>query len=162
MKGIEDLRSMQTEKALYRLGWISIIVIIGLWSILKIANISIIDYLPPCYPYIRYGFYCPGCGGTRAVVAFCSGDIMKSIWYHPFVPYFAVLFLIFMVTHTLEALLGKPFNCKCFKRGIMTEKLIQIKGMRYKNMYIFIGVGIILLQWIGKNIIWFWYEIHII
>ena len=43
----------------------------------------------PCPFRFFTGLYCPGCGGTRAVLALLSGDVGKSLYYHPFVLYMA-------------------------------------------------------------------------
>lgn len=48
----------------------------------------------PCLFRFFTGLYCPGCGGTRAVLALLSGDLKASIYYHPFVPYAALALLV--------------------------------------------------------------------
>lgn len=45
----------------------------------------------PCLFHLLTGFYCPGCGGTRAVQLLLRGEIGKSFQYHPFVPYLAAV-----------------------------------------------------------------------
>lgn len=35
--------------------------------------------LPECILYKYTGFYCPGCGNTRAVIALLKGDILLSL-----------------------------------------------------------------------------------
>lgn len=35
--------------------------------------------LPECMMYKFTGFYCPGCGNTRAVIALLHGDILLSL-----------------------------------------------------------------------------------
>ena len=47
------------------------------------------SYPLPCVFYSLTGFYCPGCGGTRAVRALLSGHPVLSFLYHPVVPYMA-------------------------------------------------------------------------
>ena len=41
----------------------------------------------PCLFHFFTGFYCPGCGGTRAVRLLLKGDLAGSFQYHPFVLY---------------------------------------------------------------------------
>ena len=41
----------------------------------------------PCLFHLITGFYCPGCGGTRAVKYLLHGQILKSIRYRPLVFY---------------------------------------------------------------------------
>lgn len=52
---------------------------------------EIASLLPECMFHRVTGLYCPGCGGTRAVLAFLRGNFVASFCYHPLVPYTAVL-----------------------------------------------------------------------
>ena len=63
------------------------------------------------------------------------GQFLKSLYSHPFVLYGTVLYLCFMGSHTLSLL----------TKG-------KVKGMKYRNSYTYIGVGLILLNFVGKNI----------
>lgn len=38
---------------------------------------------PECFVLKRFGVYCPGCGMTRAVQGFLSGDLVSSFRMHP-------------------------------------------------------------------------------
>lgn len=62
---------------------------------------------------------------------------MKSFLYHPVVPYAAAVYLWFMVSHTIEYL---------------SKGRIPI-GMRYTDKYLYVALGIILVQWIIKNVL---------
>lgn len=87
----------------------------------------------------RYtGAYCPGCGGTRAIVALFTGHILDSIIYNPFVPYFAVIAGIFYVSQTLRYLThGK------------------VRGWHFRDVFLYIGIGILVINCIVKNILHF-------
>lgn len=50
----------------------------------------------------RFGIYCPGCGGTRAVEAFLSGEILQSLKFNPIV----LLFLADIVLTIAVAVVG--------------------------------------------------------
>ena len=80
------------------------------------------------------GFYCIGCGGTRAFNYLVHLHILKSIFYHPFVPYtyFAYFF------YTINSFLYRH-NKKCFAR-------------LSPFVLIYIGVGILTINFIVKNI----------
>ena len=53
----------------------------------RLTGIHLLSYYPPCAFHRLTGFYCPGCGGTRAVKALFHGKIITSFLFHPFVPY---------------------------------------------------------------------------
>ena len=94
-----------------------------------------------CYMYRMTGYYCPGCGGTRACIAFLHGHFLRSLLYHPVVPYTAVVYLIFMVSHSIELLSKGNFAI----------------GLRYRDNYIKFAGIIILVQWILRNFLkWKW------
>lgn len=58
----------------------------------------------PCLLRTFTGYYCPGCGGTRAVYALLHLQLWRSFCYHPLVPYGAAVYLWFMISHTVEKL----------------------------------------------------------
>lgn len=60
----------------------------------------------PCLLHTLTGYYCPGCGGTRAVYALLHLQLFRSFVYHPLVPYAAAVYLWFMVSHTIDRLSG--------------------------------------------------------
>lgn len=120
------------EKTLYKIGWILLPVMTAFFLLYR--------YLPfrhiPCMLLYTAGIYCPGCGGTRAVFALLHGHILKALYYHPFVPYCAVLYTWFMISHTLEYL---------------TKGRLSI-GLKFRPIYLYIGLGIILANWGLRNL----------
>ncbi len=132
-------RDFRQEKSLYEAG-----VLLLLMSILLVATNRILDVnfiLPPCLFHSWTGYYCPGCGGTRAVKALLRGDIISSLFYHPVVLYGAVLYSWYMISHTIEYL---------------SKGKIRI-SMPYRETYLYIAIVIILVQCVLKNavkIIW--------
>lgn len=97
--------------------------------------------IPPCLFHLITGYYCPGCGGTRAVRALLHGNILRSLYYHPAVPYGAAIYLYFMATQTIER---------------VSRSRIQV-GMRYHDGFLWIAAAIILLNFFVKNILHFVY-----
>ena len=88
----------------------------------------------PCLFHLLTGYYCPGCGGTRAVRYLLRGEIWKSIQYHPLVIYVAVVFLI-------ESLW-------------LIVNMVKKRPVEYQKRYealVWIGVVIILVNWGVKN-----------
>jgi hypothetical protein len=89
----------------------------------------------PCIFRMMTGLYCPGCGGTRAVAALMHGHLLKSIWYHPVVLYSVIIYAAYMLTHTAAM----------FVPGI--------KGIRYRDIYIYTALAIVIINFIIKNIL---------
>lgn len=132
---VKKERNKKQEKEFYQAGWILLLVFLVLIAAWKIWGISI--KLPPCLFHKWTGLYCPGCGGTRAVRELLKGDVIHSFFYHPVVVYGSALYIWFMVSHTIE---------------YISKGKLKI-GMRYTDQYLYIAAGIILLQWVVKNVI---------
>lgn len=98
-----------------------------------------------CIFHTMTGFYCPGCGGTRAVVALLHGNILMSFYYHPLVPYSVFVYLLYMVTHTLERL-----------------KIKNIRGLRFHEQFFYVAIVIIFLNFIIKNAVQYFWHIELL
>ena len=129
-----------TEQTLYRLGLAAILVVAAVILFIKCFHIPLEGPLFACPIYSLTGFFCPGCGGTRAFTLLFSGHILGSVACHPLVLYGMTLFSMFMISHTL----------KIFTRG-------KIKGFAYRHIYIKIAVMLLILNVLVKNLAWvFW------
>lgn len=82
------------------------------------------------------GLYCPACGGTRAFNALLHGRVLDSFKYHPLVPYAAACYGCFMISWYIQKVSGNRIRV----------------GMRFRPLYIFIGLAILMIQWIVKNL----------
>lgn len=122
------------EELLWRAG---LLVLSGAAVVVLFVFLDMLDlraFARPCLLHTLFGWYCPGCGGTRAVLAFFQGKFLTSFYYYPMIPYALGLFIWFMVSHTLRHLThGK------------------IPGLRYRSRYLYVILGLFLLGWIGKN-----------
>lgn len=108
----------------------------------------------PCLFHFLTGFYCPGCGGTRAVRALLRGDVVKSFCYHPFVLY-AVIAALAEGGFWLKTLLegkqkGKRLNhAQDFHRryGRWVLGALWIVGVNWalKNGFLLAGVDLLVL-----------------
>ena len=92
--------------------------------------------LPCVFQWIT-GYYCPGCGGTRACRALLHGDLLQSLYYHPLVPYMALVLVLWIGSHVLYWMR---------KKGYVFE---------IKNWVIYLGIGITILNFIWKNAVLF-------
>lgn len=97
--------------------------------------------LPPCLFHQLCGYYCPGCGGTRAFRALLHGHILTAFCFHPFVPYAVAVYLSFMATQATER--------------ISRSKLPV--GMRYHNGLVWLAVILIMGNFIVKNLLHYFY-----
>lgn len=61
-----------------------------------------VSLLPGCVFRSLTGLYCPGCGGTRAVLELMKGHIIKSLWYHPIVMYVVILDIRYLLGHMVR------------------------------------------------------------
>lgn len=86
-----------------------------------------------CFILKNYGFYCPGCGGTRAVKALLHGQVLESLRYHPIVVYVAALAIAYLI----------------FRR-------------KPKEIHAYVALAIILIQFAYKNLLLLIFHIHVI
>lgn len=132
--GIKDIVRFSRRCYYICLGIVFIALIFLL--LLHIFDLDLQKIFPSCPFFTKSGFYCFGCGGTRAVNALLHGHIIKSFLYHPFVIYFVVILTVFIFSHTLD---------------IITHG--YIKGLIFNPLYFYIATIIVILQCIVKNII---------
>lgn len=131
----KKIDSWEREDYFWKAGWILIAVFGALLWIVKSLEIDLSVFAKPCLLHTLFGWYCPGCGGTRAVLFFFQGHFLRSLYYYPMVPYVLGLFLWFMVSHTLRHL----------TKG-------KIAGLKYRDEYVTAALLLFFVGWIGKNI----------
>lgn len=91
------------------------------------------------------GYYCPGCGGTRAFDALAHGRVLLSLFYHPVVVYTVAIMLIYVLSHTVS---------------ILSKE--RIKALLFRPLYLYLMIAVILVQWAIKNAIYFFGGIQVI
>ncbi|MDO4283068.1 MAG: DUF2752 domain-containing protein [Clostridia bacterium] len=133
------------EKILYIIGLIGISCMAIFLLILSVLNINISDINIPCAILEKTGYYCPGCGGTRAVKALLHGDILSSLKYHPLVLYIVIVFGAFMILNTISLIFKRDFS-----------------GMRVKTSLLLSMPVIIVIQFMIKNLLLIIWNIRII
>lgn len=114
------------------------------------AVLLLIYYRPSVFAYMTYdcfvrtysGIICPGCGGTRAFFTFLQGRFVASFCYHPVVPYMGIIYIVFMFRGLLHF----------FSKG-------NYSFMKFRMMYIYIGIAITILQFLVKNICLFVFHV---
>jgi len=128
-------KQKEVEDQLFEIGLVLLIItIIGYFIYQWLLKDKITVH--PCLVSLFLGFYCPGCGGTRAVNALLHGKLLQSLWYHPVVPYSAVILTGFMGSHALN------------RMGVK-----RIKGWKFHDWYLYAALGIIGVNFVVKNIL---------
>lgn len=132
----KNTESIKINNTLYKLGIVLILLALLFYILIKINRVNLVNIVIPCLINKVTGYYCPGCGSTRALQSLINGKILQSLRYHPVVFYGIVLFLWYMFTNTIQ---------KISKGRFMI-------GMNYKDTYIWIGFGIMIINFLFKNI----------
>ena len=140
------LKKDDTEAHIYVIGLIVMAILLAVWGILKCISLcSPISFGDFCVLNRLTGFYCPGCGGTRALLCLIHGDIISSFIYHPAVLYFSVLFIIFYASQTLR---------------YVTHG--RIHGLKYHKIYLIIGIVLLIGNCLLKNILLGFFHIKVL
>lgn len=126
----------KTETVCYAIINIGIILFAAAASFIVTRGVNLHQMIPICFFYRLTGYYCPGCGGTRAVVALLHGHFLQSLRCHPFVGYGAILLSTFWLRKTLE---------------LITKKRLEV--IRLKPLYLYAALAIVIVQWIAKNVL---------
>ena len=121
--------------------WFKLGIVFGLISIPVIVIFAIFgDRIAeggvPCAFFHLVHLYCPGCGGTRSFNHMVHLRFIKSLLCNPFVLYTYADYLIFMINTIL----------------VKKSKKLGFKGYPV-TITIFVGIGLLLGQWIVRNIL---------
>lgn len=100
---------------------------------------------PPCRLFQETGYYCIGCGGTRALKSLFSGHPIQSFFFHPAVDYVVFILAIFIPSQSMSVL----------SQG-------RIRGYRLRKTHFYILGGIVIVQWLLKNMVYLIWGIHLI
>lgn len=97
-----------------------------------------------CWVWEHWGVYCPGCGGTRAVIALAKGNLLEALYYHPAVPVLAGLGTVYLTSQTVWRLRRR--------RGWV---------LRYDPRWPALLVGLFLVNCAVRNVLWLGFGIGI-
>ena len=123
------------ERALCMIGWILLLILVTAGLLIR-AVPHLAGHLPTCLFHELTGFYCPGCGGTRAVYHLTRGWILSAAVLHPVVPYGAAVGGYFLISQTAARLSGKSGRWM----------------MHYHDRYLWIALGIVIANLLIKNV----------
>lgn len=89
---------------------LAVVLILGTIFIKLTLNFWV-NIMPECFFLKITGFYCPGCGGTRAVISMLNGNFIRAFRYNP-----GIVSLGFIIA---TALFEKLFNKKILPRNLI-------------------------------------------
>lgn len=125
------------ETALFYTGWALVFVAACIFLIYRLLPLPYDKLMVPCIFRSLCGLYCPGCGGTRAVSALLHGQILTSFVCHPLVLYTATLGGWFLISQSIERISGHRIRI----------------GMKYRDIYIWSALGIVVVNFIVRNLL---------
>lgn len=95
------------DRAFYIVGWVTLAIIAAYFLFSYFTGFQLSRNMQPCFFHAITGLYCPGCGGTRAILFLLHGHFIKSFFYHPFVLYCVVVGGYFMISQTVGLIAKK-------------------------------------------------------
>ena len=113
----------------YITGWICIFLLALFALVIYIFGTQILELVPPCAFHKITGFYCPGCGGTRAVFSLARGE------FHPIVIYTLIVGGWFLISQSIQRI---------------SKNKICI-AMHFRPIYIWLALIIVLGNFFIKN-----------
>lgn len=128
------------DNGMYITGWCLMGCLAFYFLFSFITGYHITDKMLPCTLHTLTGLYCPGCGGTRAMISLFRGDLLHSFIYHPLVPYTAVICGWFMISQTIQRL---------------SRNRLRI-GMHYRDFWLWGALVIVAANFLLKNILLIW------
>lgn len=138
-------------------------------------------FLPPCLFHTLTGFSCPGCGCTRAAISLLHGDIMQSLRYNPVILYCAVIYILFVLSHSaayISSYIFRKFPPADIAQSANKKKLPshhreprlrersllhllnQIHGMKASPVYLYILIWLLLIFGILRFFAELWQRFH--
>ena len=127
------------EAWLYRIGLLLPLLFVMVWNGYHYLAEHSVLFRMPCVLHALTGYYCPGCGGTRAVEALLRFQVLRSFVYHPVVVYGAGVYVWFMLSHTIDVMAACAGKCE------------RHVGMRWHPKWLWLAVLILLANCLIKN-----------
>ena len=135
----------KSEKLFFIISTILFISSIIFFILYKMFNFNISLSSHPCFLCKYVHIYCPGCGGTRAFKSLLNFSFIDSFLYNPIVIYSAFGFLYYYIKTLLFII----------KRG-------KSNPFTFSFTFLYIGLAIILINFIAKNILAIYFNIDLL
>ena len=124
-----------TDREAYPAAWITLAALAGAFLLWRFALGA--PTVSRCWIWEHWHVYCPGCGGTRALIALAHGQIGEALWCHLPVVVTLVLAAAYLLTQTVWRLRGK--------RGW---------ALHYRPSWPALLVGLFLVNCLVRNVLW--------
>lgn len=95
------------------------------------------DLFGQCAFLSATGFYCPGCGGTRALFCLARGDWLGALGHYPALVYYVLLSTVFLAGHGIRLACGGA-----------------LPALRIRPVYFAVLLALILGGWAVRNLVW--------
>ena len=105
----------------------------------------------PCFFHELTGFYCPGCGGTRAFLALITGHPIISFLYNPAVIYAAGVLLFYAVWGVLYAISRR--SKKETGDGSLSPFSPTLSPPKFHLAFVWIFIAILMVNCTVKNLL---------
>ena len=156
-KNWNQTREPGTEETLYRVGLVAALVAATGLLAYKLGPQELRDFVHRysfCVIYRFTGFYCPGCGGTRAITELLHGNLFASFLYHPLAAYGILLYLAFMLSHT-AAYIERRRKRKGKAVGAVPagDGAVRFHGLKWRTWYVTVAVVLLIVNFAVKNIL---------
>jgi len=151
--------SVFIDKCAYISTMVLLIAVILLSAIYHMTGFSILGLIPPCMLHMATGLYCPGCGGTRAILSLLRGDLTASFLYHPFIIYTVVPGMWLMISHTVYHIQISRISGKSNNSINNNTSFHLVRPLTLWPAYFYMGIALIIIQCILKNLIQLYYEL---
>lgn len=141
---------MKTDKKIDTYFYIVGLCLIGILAVYYFISTRFGDgflhFSYPCMLHELTGYYCPGCGGTRAVFYLMAGKVMKSFLAHPIVVYTALIGGWFMISQSLQHISYGRLSI----------------GLHFRPLYLWIALVLTAGNWIVKNLVLYFWQIDLL
>ena len=145
-------RDIGTEEVLYRVGLVAALVAATGFLVYSLGPQEQRDFLHRysfCVIYRFTGFYCPGCGGSRAVSELLRGNLLASLLYHPLAAYGLVLYIAFMGSHMAAHVTAWLRS----RTGTGAGDGPRLRSLRWRTSFITAAVVLLIGNFVIKNVI---------
>lgn len=93
-----------SDKEVYPAMWVALFCAAGAYLLWRYGLGA--PTISSCWLWKHLHLYCPGCGGTRALIALFHGRFLRALWYHPAFALGVVWWIVYMVSQTIWRLRG--------------------------------------------------------